>query len=149
MKSVKIALYLSIFLWFLRKLLAKLRGESRGFRRSIRRLPGQPGYDKEQDTLLQMYLGLWVYKDDTAIEPYCYTVGGPYTLCIRDAAMHYVNGLPRYTKHTNGLRMHFHFDVGSYALECDELLASVGWLSDEVKEFCDAGREYMDRVLGR
>jgi hypothetical protein len=44
MKSVKIALYLSIFLWFLRKLLDKLRGNYKSFRGNLRRFPGQPGY---------------------------------------------------------------------------------------------------------
>ena len=57
MKSVKIALYISLVLWFARKILDKLRGNYRTFRGSLRRFPGQPGYDLYFDTVFPMELG--------------------------------------------------------------------------------------------
>ena len=156
MKSVKIALYLSIFLWFLRRTLAKLRGNYRTFRGSLRRFPGQPGYELFEDTVVPMDLALVMSVKNTDI---CFLikVAGPYMLCMRDAReIVYRNGFPRYhrSEQTNGLMLKFKLMQSSlldnqmnYETFMKESLLSGNWLHDKVKTFCDEGIAYMDRLL--
>lgn len=155
MKSVKIALYLSIFLWFLRKLLMKLRGNYRTFRGSLRRFPGQPGYDLYFDTVFPMELGMVLSVDHVDTGPLLYRVkGGPYELCRRDADRIMADeGFPRYTRNINGLRMKLiflsagHFDEESRkSTTVPDCLKGV-WIFDEAKSLCDEGIAYMDRLF--
>ncbi len=155
MNSVKIALYLSIFLWFLRKLLMKLRGNYKSYRGSIRKRPGQPGYDLALDTVIPMELGMVLSVDHVDMGPILYHVkGGPYEICRRDADRIMADeGFPRYTRNINGLRLKLiflsagHFDEEALkASTVPDCLKGV-WIFDEAKSLCDEGIAYMDRLL--
>ena len=155
MKSVKIALYLSIFLWFLRKLLMKLRGNYKTFRGSLRRCPGQLGYDFALDTCYQMELGMVMSVDHVDTGPLLYHVkGGPYDICRRDADRIMADErFPRYTRNINGLRLKLiflsagHFDKESLKSTTVPDCLNGTWLFDEAKSLCDEGIAYMDRIL--
>lgn len=155
MKSIKIALYLSIFLWFLRKLLMKLRGNYKTFRGSLRRCPGQPGYDFALDTALQMELGMVMSVDHVDTGPLLYHVkGGPYDICRRDADRIMADKrFPRYTRNINGLRLKLiflsagHFDKESLKSTTVPDCLKGTWLFDEAKSLCDEGIAYMDRLF--
>jgi len=155
MKSIKIALYLSIFLWFLRKLLDKLRGNYRSFRGSLRKCPGQPGYDLALDTCFQMELGMVMSVDHVDTGPLLYRVkGGPYDICRRDADRIMADKrFPRYTRNINGLRLkliflsagHFNEEIRKSMTVPDCLKGT--WLFDEAKSLCDEGIAFMDRLF--
>lgn len=154
MKSVKIALYLSILLWFLRKLLMKLRGNYKSFRGSIRKRPGQPGYELFEDTVVPMDLALVMSVKNTDM---CFLikVAGPYMLCTRDARnIVDRDGFPRYHRsgQTNGLLLKFRLMQSSLLdnqMNYETLIKELNgnWMQDEVKTFCDEGIAYMDRLL--
>lgn len=155
MKSVKIALYLSIFLWFLRKLLDKLRGNYRTFRGSLRRFPGQPGYDFALDTVIPIELGMVLSVDHVDTGPLLYHVkGGPYEICRRDADRIMADErFPRYTRNINGLRLKLIFLSAGHFGE-DSLKSTTvpdclkgTWLFDEAKSLCDEGIAFMDRLF--
>jgi len=155
MKSVKIALYLSIFLWFLRKLLMKLRGNYKSFRGSIRKHPGQAGYDLAFDTCFQMELGMVMSVDHVNTGPLLYRVkGGPYDICRRDADRIMADKrFPRYTRNINGLRLkliflsagHFDEEIRKSMTVPDCLKGT--WMFDEAKSLCDEGIAFMDRLF--
>lgn len=154
MKSVKIALYLSIFLWFLRKLLAKLRGNYRSFRGSIRKRPGQPGYDLALDTVFPMELAMVLSVDNIDVGPILYHVkGGPYEICRRDVdRIMAEEGFPRYTRNINGLRLKLIFLSAEFFDEESRKSMTVNclkgtWMFDEAKSLCDEGIAYMDSLL--
>lgn len=155
MKSVKIAMYLSIFLWFLRKLLRKLRGNSKSFCGSNRKRPGQPGYDFALDTVIPMELGLVMSVDNIDTGPLLYRVKGePYEICRRDVDRIIAEeGFPRYTRNINGLRLKLiflsagHFDEESRKATTVPDCLKGTWMFDEVKTLCDEGIAYMDRLL--
>lgn len=155
MKSVKIALYLSIILWFLRKLLMKLRGNYKTFRGSLRRCPGQPGYDLYFDTVFPMELGMVLSVDHVDTGPILYHVkGGPYEICRRDADRIMADErFPRYTRNINGLRLKLIFLSAGHFGE-DSLKSTTvpdclkgTWLFDEAKSLCDEGIAFMDRLF--
>lgn len=154
MRSVKIALYLSIFLWFLRKLLAKLRGNCKSFRGSIRKCPGQPGYDMFQDTMVPMDLALVMSVKNTDICTLI-KVAGPYMLCLRDARkIVHRDGFPRYHRSGQASNLVLKFELMQSCLLDNHMNVetfikelNVNWMQDEVKTFCDEGIAYMDRLL--
>lgn len=155
MKSVKIALYISLVLWFARKILDKLRGNYRTFRGSLRRFPGQPGYDLYFDTVFPIELGMVLSVDHVDTGPLLYRVkGGPYDICRRDAERIIAEGgFPRYTRNINGLRLkliflsagHFGEDSLKSTTVPDCLMGT--WLFDEAKSLCDEGIAFMDRLF--
>lgn len=154
MKSVRIALYLSIILWFLRKLLMKLRGNYKTFRGSLRKRPGQPGYELFEDTEVPMDLALVMSVKNTDICSLI-KVAGPYMICTRDARKIVDrDGFPRYHRsgQTNGLVLKFRL-MQSCLLEnhmnYETLIKELNgnWLQDEVKTFCDEGIAFMDRLF--
>lgn len=155
MKSVKIALYLSIFLWFLRKLLMKLRGNYKSFRGSIRKRPGQPGYDFALDTVIPMELAMVLSVDNIDTGPLlCHVKCEPYEICRRDAERIIAEeGFPRYTRNINGLHMKLIFLSAEYFVEESRKSTTVPdclkgtWMFDEAKSLCDAGIAYMDSLL--
>ncbi len=155
MTSVKIALYMSIFLWFLRKLLMKLRGNCKSFRGSIRKRPGQPGYDFALDTVIPMELAMVLSVDNIDTGPLLYPVKcEPYEICRRDADRIIAEeGFPRYTRNINGLRMKLIFLSAEFFDEESRKLTTVPdhlkgtWMFDEAKSLCDEGIAYMDRLL--
>lgn len=154
MKNVKIALYLSIFLWFLRKLLMKLRGNCKSYRGSIRKRPGQPGYDFALDTAIPMELGMVLSVDHVDTGPLLYHVkGGPYDICRRDADRIMVDErFPRYTRNINGLRLKLiflsagHFEKESMKSTTVPDCLKGTWMFDEAKSLCDEGIAFMDRL---
>ena len=155
MKSVKIALYLSIFLWFLRKLLMKLRGNYKSFPGSIRKRPGQPGYDFALDTVIPMELAMVLSVDNLDTGPLLYPVKcEPYEICRRDVERIIAEeGFPRYTRNVNGLRLKLIFFSAEFFSEESRKSTTVPdclkgtWMFDEAKSLCDEGIAYMNRLL--
>lgn len=155
MKSIRTAFYVSLVLMFLRKTLARLSGKSRVFRRSIRRLPGQPGYDFALDTVIPIELGMVLSVDNVDTGPLLYHVkGGPYEICRRDADRIMADErFPRYTRNINGLRLKLIFLSAGHFGE-DSLKSTTvpdclkgTWLFDEAKSLCDEGIAFMDRLF--
>ena len=152
---MRIAVYLAIFIWFLRKTLERIRGKSRSFRGSIRKRPGQPGYDPLfLDNVVPVGLGMSLTVEALHENAMLYYIDGPYMLCPRDIfKIMDDKRWPKYRRHVNGLHMQLslmHCGLLDSQLKYDEVMGSLKecpWLYGEVKEFSDTGREYMKTLF--
>ena len=150
------AIYLAIVLGFLRKILARMRRTPLDFPGSVRRLPGEPGYTLENDTVTPRRLALVLVAPKMEDAPFLVGVGEEFMMCNRDSVrIMTLPGFPEYHRNAHGLRMHF-IIMDACLLEqggptyADLLSAIDGtWMSKEVKDFCDKGTAFVNRAIGK
>lgn len=150
------AIYLAIVLGFLRKILARMRRKPLDFPGSVRKLPGEPGYTLENDTVTPRRLALVLVAPKMEEAPFLVGVGEEFMMCNRDSVrIMMLPGFPEYHRNARGLKMNFTImdtcllaqDGLTYA---DLLTAIEGtWMSKEVKDFCVEGTAFVNRAIGK
>lgn len=150
------AIYLAIVLGFLRKILARMRRKPLDFPGSVRRLPGEPGYTLENDTVVPMRLALVLVAPKMEEAPLLVGVGEEFMMCNRDSVrIMTLPGFPEYHRNARGLKMHFIImhacQLEQGGLTYADLLSAIDgtWMSKEVKDFCYEGTAFVNRTTGK